>query len=79
MLRWQPGRQLSPVEVRLLVMITCRSLPPSTDAGTHVLQRAEAICELLPVQHVGPGDDQGAAGDCCEDRGVGHREHARLT
>lgn len=36
--------------------------------GAHVLQRAEAVCKLLAVQHVGPGDDQCAAGDWGEDR-----------
>ena len=45
--------------------------------GAHVLQRTEAICELLPVQLVGCSDHQCAAGDLGKDRGVGHREQGR--
>jgi len=49
---WQPGQRLSHVEVRRFVMITCRSLPLSTDSGT-CLGRV-VPCGSLPVWRRAP-------------------------
>jgi len=52
-----------------VVLLVCETVEDDAEhAGAHVLQCAEAICELLQVKVVGCGDHQCAAGDLREDR-----------
>ena len=46
-------------------------------AGADGLQRAQGLAQLAAVQAVGAGDQQGAAGDAGEDRGVGDGQQRR--
>jgi hypothetical protein len=69
-----PSSGVAVVRVGVTLLVFEAVEDDAEHAGAHVLERAEAIGELLPVLCVGPGDNQCATGHLRKDRGVGHRE-----